>query len=223
MTILAEKAIAKKLEDLFGKRLDSVLGYGSFFSNSDGNFSDVDLVIVLDKYRDDDCESIRDARLPKAIGLPLSPLILYKENILPDGIFFSANTCGPFFLRRLKEARVLFGSNPFIGILEPGKLIVDVSLLQKIQQYNYQLKTEYFNLLDNQFSAARLYLQKKRIRMMLLDLQTLTGDSVEQTFGAEPFQVILSVTESDPSPKELIKASDLIYFEAQKHIKKTYC
>lgn len=155
-------------EKMFGRRLISVVGYGSFFTNK-VNSNDIDFVIVLDKYHSGDLGHVRQLYKYNDISIRLHCQILYRDEILTNGDCFSINTCGAFFLSILKNGTLLYGKNIFTEISDPSDRFRKISILQKVQQYVYQLKNLYINI-DSWDDVDTDFLSKK-LEVILFDAE----------------------------------------------------
>lgn len=159
----------EKLKEEFGTELKSILMHGSALNDKQKIKHDCDLVIVVNKKSDAILKIQEAAKL-----LPHNPQIdfqlIYFEQINSDGSFFSLHTCGPFFLQMLKNAKILFGYNPFIHITNPTSLQIKISLLQKVQQYIYVSRKSFLLSSNSSVSDATLLFIFKKVWMIIKDL-----------------------------------------------------
>jgi len=164
------------LEQNFGRRLIGVIGYGSYFGACSSSARDIDLVVALDCFAETDLGAIKAALDKRDVKLPVQVQILYIEGGgNPD--LYSINTCGPFFLEVLRGATVLTGTNPVRRWPKPRREVTDLSLLQKMQQYVYELQNRYLNHKGTALSSDDWRLAKKRLRLLDDDAARLLGPS----------------------------------------------
>lgn len=129
--------------------------------------NDIDIIVILNKR-----ETSEDVKVVREIVSKIKGVVdiqvISMEDI--DSWNFSHFTHGQFFAYFLKEAKVIFGENPFINIFIPEK-IVDASVFQKVQYYyckakNFFIKNDDINRMMN---IKEYSLHQKKILLMLLD------------------------------------------------------
>lgn len=153
------------------RQLVSIIGYGSFFDKRIKDVVDVDLVIVLRSKQNSNSDLARIKKAIEKSGLEylIQTQIIYKDRILRDGNFYSIHTCGPFFLKTLIKGKVLFGENIFKKIKQSDRLFLLLSVLQKTQQYNYQFKNLYLNLVASDDFSKIIHFIDKKLECILSD------------------------------------------------------
>lgn len=174
MTSLKDQAVElffHRVVSVFGKRVKCIIGYGTSFAKAHLEHpQDVDAVLVFDTRKKNDLRSLKLLKEKQGIEIPFQFQILYQDEIITDGNLYSINTCGPFFLRVIQHGTLIYGENIFLKFKSPARISVLKSLLQKTQQYNYELKNFYLNTKPKILFSKRTHtLYKKRLRMHGID------------------------------------------------------
>ncbi|MFY9493540.1 MAG: hypothetical protein WAP55_03640, partial [Minisyncoccia bacterium] len=135
-----------KIVSAFGaENVVCVLLHGSLVFNTHPPPQDADIVIVLRRKDQGDCALLRGLVVQSHLSrLPIHLHLIYLEEIPTNADFFSLHTCGPFFVCHLRQAEVLFGENIFDVVTGPSNYQLQLSLLQKVQQYTFQLRNSVF-------------------------------------------------------------------------------
>ena len=162
--------IADNIHKVFGRRLETILVFGSAARKA--GFDDLDMVVVLDEPASVDMSKLKEAvKECHQVRLPVELQVLYRKLDLPiDPDLFSINTWGAAFIDVLKKAKILYGRNPFEKTnVDPDEK--NRQLLKKIQQYLFLLR----NLFVNEDSLDNLRnIFAKKTRMAMIDWLVLT-------------------------------------------------
>lgn len=157
------KEIATQTVAEFGKRINSILLYGSSLS-ARRKPNDLDIVIVFnDHVSANDLSYFRTLRSTYNIIIDLQVISLPEVNPRT----FSHDTHGEFFLKFLHQARPVYGTNPFIA-MHPLYQNEVISVIQKAQYYYYRAKNIQTNAPFFE-DAAILAFHRKKILLMLID------------------------------------------------------
>ena len=189
-----------KVVSAFGaENVVCILLHGSLLFNPHLSPQDADLVVVLKQKDRGDCVLLRKLIVQSRLSrLPVQLHLVYMEEIPANADFFSLHTCGPFFICHLRQAEVLFGENVFDAVSGPSDYHLQLSLLQKIQQYTFQLR----NLVvkTGRISEGELRQARKRSIVVLKDLLMSAGKIVQQEG-----EIVLEATDHfrDFLPEEL--------------------
>lgn len=156
------KLITDEIKENFGNRLISILIYGSNIHKmayGNGNLTnDVDMVIIFDKSESEDLDIL--ATIFKKYPCDIQLQLLYKKTDFPiDSNLYSINTHGPFFISRLKNAKAIYGPNPFENLKIKQNDLMSKDLLFKIQQYIYEMRNHILkdNTKIKDFFTKKLY------------------------------------------------------------------
>ncbi len=170
--------LAKRIVSAFGtQNVVCILLHGSVVFNPQLS-QDIDLVIVLRHNSASDCTVLR--RLigqSKLSDLPVQLHLFYLSEIAMDADFCSINTCGSFIAWHMRQAKVLYGENVYDRMTGPSDYHLRLSLLQKFQQYVFQLRNTLCKvrlISDNELLQAR-----KRTIVMLKDLLMIDGELIQ--------------------------------------------
>ena len=113
-----------------------------------------------------------------ASKIPIQLHLLYLDEIPMHADFFSIHTCGPFFVWHLRQAVALYGENIFETISGPSDYHLQLSLLQKVQQYTFQLRDMIFK--GGRISVRDLHQARKRSIVVLKDLLMSGGTLIQR-------------------------------------------
>jgi len=200
---MSKKAITKlggRIVSAFGaENVVCVLLHGSLLFNPQLSPQDADLVVVLKRKSGGDCAPLRRLAVQSRLSrLPIHLHLIYLEEIPANADFFSLHTCGPFFVCHLRQAETLFGENIFDTVTGPSDYHLQMSLLQKIQQYTFQIRNLVFRA--GRISETELLWARKKSIVTLKDLLLSTGTLVQQEA-----EIVRETTERFPdfSPEEL--------------------
>lgn len=156
-----------------------ILLHGSLVFNPHLSPQDADLVIVLERREREDCVMLREIAVRSRLSrLPIQLHLIYREEIPANADFFSLNTCGPFFVCHLRQAEALFGENIFDAVTGPSEYHLQLSLLQKVQQYTSQLRDLVFK--PGRISEGELRQARKKSVVVLKDLLMSAGELVQR-------------------------------------------
>lgn len=152
----------------------SMLVHGSIIFNGGTASHDLDLVIVLKERTAGDCDLLRTSVMEAQIDeTPIQLHLIYLAEVPVHADFFSIHTCGPFFVWHLRQSVVLHGENIFDRINGPSDYHLQLSLLQKVQQYTFQLRNMVFK---RHASEWDLHQARKRSIVVLKDLLMSEGE-----------------------------------------------
>ena len=189
-----------KIVSAFGvENVVCILLHGSLVFNPHLSPQDADLVVVLRRKDQEDCALLRRLVVQSRLSrLPIQLHLIYLEEIPANADFFSIHTCGSFFVCHLRQAKALFGENIFDAVIGPSDYHLQMSLLQKIQQYTFQLRNLIFR--SGRISEGELRQARKRSIVVLKDLLMSAGRLVQQEG-----EIIRETTDrfSDFLPEEL--------------------
>jgi hypothetical protein len=169
-----------RIVDSFGpENVVCILLHGSILFNPQSIPQDVDLVIVLRNKNRGDCSLLRELAIRTRITrIPVQIHLIYSQEIPIQADFFSIHTCGSFFVWHLRQANVLYGENIFDTLNGPSDYQLQLSILQKIQQYTFQLRNSTFKI--GRISEKDLHQAKKRSILVLKDLLISTGKLIQR-------------------------------------------
>jgi hypothetical protein len=137
------KDLVSLLLNLFGpERVKTILLNGSVLFNPRTGPLDLDIVLVLSSPHDQDYDRLRSLISATPSSLPLHLHLLYLTEVPLDTDLFSMHTCGPFILRHLGDAKVLYVENIFRTLRGPSKRQVLISLLQKVQECTFSMRAD---------------------------------------------------------------------------------
>jgi len=174
-----QKLAGKIVSALGVENVACILLHGSLLFNPHLSPQDVDLVVVLKRKDRRDCVLLRKLIVQSRLSrLSIQLHLVYMEEIPTNADFFSLHTCGPFFIYHLRQAEVLFGENVFDTVSGPSDYHLQLSLLQKIQQYTFQLR----NLVvkTGRISEGELRQVRKRSIVVLKDLLMSEGRLIQE-------------------------------------------
>lgn len=149
----------------FGKRLDSVLLYGSKTLGNDKEKSDFDIALVLKTKSDEDVELIKSLNNEWA-RFDLN--ILYLDDLFTNADVFSWDSSGPLFYYVLRDSSSIIGKNPFDSMTPPTKEILDISILAKMQYYVFKIRRATFQSKSEQKNDYFLRRIPPIMRMLIL-------------------------------------------------------
>lgn len=180
MNIESMQKLSGEIVSTFGAdNVVCILLHGSLVFNPHLSPQDADLVIVLRRKDRGDCDLLRELVVQSRLSrLPIQLHLIYLEEIPANADFFSLHTCGPFFICHLRQAEVLFGENVFDVVAGPSDYHLQLSLLQKIQQYTFQLRNLIFR--SGRISEGELKQARKRSIVVLKDLLMSAGRLIQQ-------------------------------------------
>lgn len=172
--------LSSKIVSVFGaENVVCILLHGSLVFNPHLSPQDADLVIVLERRGLEDCIMLRDIAVRSRLSrMPIQLHLIYREEIPASADFFSLNTCGSFFVCHLRQAEALFGKNIFDAMVGPSEYHLQLSLLQKIQQYTSQLRDLVFK--PGRISEQELRQARKKSIVVLKDLLMSAGMLVQK-------------------------------------------
>lgn len=176
-----------------------ILLHGSLVFNPHLSPQDADIVIVLRRKDQGDCALLRQLVVQSRLSrLPIQLHLIYLEEIPTNADFFSLHTCGSFFICHLRQAEVLFGENIFDVVAGPSDYQLQLSLLQKVQQYTFQLRNLIFK--TERISERELRQARKKSIVVLKDLLMSEGKLIQQEV-----EIVHETTNRFPdfSPEEL--------------------
>jgi len=113
----------------------------------------------------------------KLSKLPIQLHLFYLKEIPTDADFCSINTCGSFIVWHIRQAKVLFGENVYDKITGPSDYHLQLSLLQKFQQYTFQLRNILCKI--SSISDGELLQARKRSIVVLKDLLMSDGTLIQ--------------------------------------------
>jgi hypothetical protein len=176
----AMRRLSDKIVSAFGaENVVSILLHGSLLFNPHLPSQDADLVIILKRKDTKDCSLLRSLVIRSRLHrLPIHLHLIYLEETPTNADFFSIHTCGPFFVCHLRQAEVLFGENVFDAVSGPSDYHLQLSLLQKIQQYTFQLRNQIFK--TGKVSDYELAQARKRSIVVLKDLLMSEGVLIQK-------------------------------------------
>lgn len=162
--------LSERIVSAFGAdNIVCILFHGSILFNPHIPPHDADLVIVLKRHDVENCSNLRKmVRQVRLIELPVHLHLIYLDEIPENADFFSIHTCGAFFTCHLRQAEALYGENVFDKIVGPSEYQLQLSLLQKVQQYTFQMRNLVFTL-GRRTENELLWARKKSV-VMLKDL-----------------------------------------------------
>lgn len=197
------------LNKSFGRRLVGIIGYGSFFVKPE-TAQDIDIIIVLDKKNKRDLQKIRKSYEHSLSPIKIQSQIIYKDKILSNGNFYSINTCGPFFIEVIrKDGVVIYGKNIFTKIKNQKTILYKISILQKIQQYIYQLKNFYLNSnrISNKKEIEHFIL--KKMKCLLVDIGLFSNQLGHKNIRGRIVQFINKTPQTN-NDRRFLEAIDLV-------------
>ncbi|MFA5173223.1 MAG: hypothetical protein WC435_02390 [Candidatus Paceibacterota bacterium] len=201
------KKLSEKIVSTFGtNNIVCVLLHGSLLFNPHLIPQDVDLIIILKKKSSGDCLKLRELVIDlRMFELPIHLHLIYLEEIPTNADYFSIHTCGSFFVCHLRQAETLFGKNIFDVVNGPSDYHLQLSLLQKVQQYTFQLRNLIFKI--EPISEKEIRQTRKRTIVVLKDLLMSQGSLIQEE--SEIFSQAAKYL-YDFSPKELEFLQELL-------------
>lgn len=180
MSKAALRKLSEGIVSAFGQAdVIGILLHGSLVFNPKNRPQDIDLVVVLRRTREDDCETLRHLLARSGLTQPAVQLqLLYLEEIPTQADYFSLHTCGAFFVCHLRQAEVLYGKNVFDAVTGPADYQLQLSLLQKFQQYTFQLRSALMK--RGSISEKDLLQARKRSVVVLKDLLMSDGTLIQR-------------------------------------------
>lgn len=172
--------LAKRILSAFGaENVICILLHGSLLFNPHLSPQDADIIVVLKRKDQEDCSILRGLIKQSQLSrLPIHLHLIYLEEIPANADFFSLHTCGPFFVCHLRQSEALFGENIFDAVTGPSDYHLQLSLLQKIQQYTFQLRNLVFK--TERISERELKQARKKSIVVLKDLLMSEKKLVQQ-------------------------------------------
>lgn len=179
MNIEKIQSLAEKIVSVFGaENVVGILLHGSVLFNPQLS-QDVDLVVIMRFRNVSDCESIRRLIVQSRLSqLPIQLHLFYLDEIPSHADFCSINTCGAFIAWHIRQAKVLFGENIYDRMSGPSDYHLQMSLLQKFQQYAFQLRNMICK--TKPISNGELLQARKRSVVVLKDLLMSDGTLIQQ-------------------------------------------
>lgn len=161
------EGFTKRLDDVFKKRVISLIFFGSQRYKRSKIGSDYDLYLILDKYNKEDISNIR--KIVNEISIDLDLTIQYFDQMSLDPNDFQDGSMGCFALDYLSLGECLLGTNIFINYKKDVKEAeYKKSLLRKINEYAYRYRRELTTLgLDDDYL---LKFTKKYISRIIIDI-----------------------------------------------------
>lgn len=207
--------LTDKICVFFGGNLLSVLQYGSTLTST--HPADMDLLVVVrDKF---DPRADLDFLRQVTVDFPeihFDLQLLYAEEI-HDADNFSLDSHGCFFVSILQQARVLWGTNPFLH-MQPSPIEVARSVTRKLQYYCFRARQMYIG--EAYRSKDRNHdFHRKKLIMAMGDLLLAAGIQASgdvRRFFSEHFPSILSRKELDamaPASQPLLIADAISIYE----------
>ena len=195
------------------KRLTCIIGYGSFFNDKQEFVEDLDLVMVLKYQKPDDLLMIRNAFKLSKIKYKAQFQILYVNQLLNDGLFYSINRSGSFFLKvLLNKSIVLYGHNILKQLTPAGQLSDQIALIQKWQQYVYEITNTYLNQEQNRTEIVRFI--RKKLNIIKYDFTIFSSNiKIEKNLNKKIKSLYIIIERRDSSIDYIIKTSENIFRE----------
>lgn len=174
------RKLSEKIVATFGaENVECVLFHGSILFNPQTPPQDADLVIVLRRRKENDCSELRKlVTRSRLVQLPIHLHLIYLEELPANADFFSIHTCGAFFTCHLRQAETIYGENIFDKLVGPSDYQLQLSLLQKVQQYTFQLRNLVFK--SGKPSEGELLWARKKSVVMLKDLLLSFGTLIQE-------------------------------------------
>lgn len=209
-------SVIKSLKLIFGPRIVTLVGYGSYFFNRSHDDSDIDLCLVLDKRTPDDLINLKKILASSSSINDIT--VHYLEELEQRGWGnFTHGTHGAFFLYHLSHAQLLLGYDLFASKAHlVSQQSYRQSLIDQIVAYGDRLQQRIVlgtKKDDRRFYAK--YFSRIMVDMMLLDAsisfreinrcsptqlldEFFSKSSLFSTKTCRLLRIILS-TEEDPS------------------------
>lgn len=183
----------------FGDNLVSILLYGS--SVNKVGFFDIDILIILNEKNNVllDTAKIRTICASHLVSLDLQ--LIYSEELTAPN-YFSLGASGPFFIFILKDARILYGENPFLR-LSPNDETVIFSLIHRIQGYVFKARQESMGMERFEKDQNPNYHQK-HVQRTILDIALLFEEVDLLSEACEVFNKYLPDSLSKQQQKQLV-------------------
>ncbi len=152
------------LENHFQNNLHAILQYGS--STTSTHPADVDIMVVLKRKQhvsDDLLFLKKTIRLLSDTYWDMQ--LIYTNEMINDNNF-SLDSHGCFFVLVLKEAKVLWGENPFLGITPDEREIIK-SVVRKLQYYVFRARQMFLGEIYRSKDRNLLFHRKKLLMAMV--------------------------------------------------------
>ena len=174
------RKLGEEIVSIFGAvNVECILFHGSILFNPQTPPQDADFVIVLRRKKEDDCSELRRlVTRSRLVQVPIHLHLIYLEELPVNADFFSIHTCGAFFACHLRQAETIYGENIFDKLVGPSDYQLQLSLLQKVQQYTFQLRNLVFK--PGKASEGELLWARKKSIVMLKDLLLSSGILIQE-------------------------------------------
>lgn len=173
-TIDIEKLQNLIIDSLGQQNIAGILLYGGYLYSE--NLSDLDVIIVLESKEQVQADLLKLKLIKDSLTeLKLDLQLIYLEEIT-SGDYFALDTHGAYFIEVLKNAEVIFGTNPFINISLDSKT-KNASISSQIQYYVFRARQELLGHAQPSKDQSPIFHQKK-LKQIMIDLLLLKNISV---------------------------------------------
>jgi hypothetical protein len=157
----------KALLSAIGHKLVALLRIGSREKLDETAFSDTDLILLG---TDLDRESLRSIRhIVRNLDCLVDMPVIQKSELPSNPDSFQMGTHGCYFVRILKQSRVIYGTNFFSTYPEPSRAAIRASIFRKIAEYTWSARRSYIES-NRERTIAQNYQLNSRIVKMVKDI-----------------------------------------------------
>ncbi len=165
-------ALAAMLTATLGTKMVGLLHLGSHERQDETAFSDVDLILLVERFSMQDFQAIRGIfrNLDYLVDVP----VIHHEQLPRNPDWFQNGTHGCYFLHVLKNAEVLYGKNLFKDYPEPSEAAVRASVFRKIAEYTWAARRAFAES-NRERSIYQNYQFSSRLLKMVKDVLWFAG------------------------------------------------
>lgn len=174
--LLVIERILQNCKVVFADNLHCILQLGTSLNNI-STANDIDIIVIL-KNRETLADIQKLKHIAKESPLPLDAQVINLRDL--EGWNFSHFTHGQFFVYFLRQAEVLYGTNPFKDMRVDNRYLIS-SVYQKTQYYYCRAQRQF---IKNEYGESPLseedyFYHRKKILLMLTDYWLVKSGEVK--------------------------------------------